>query len=130
MCTPLNQPFRQSQPPAQDPLAPGHLSIVSLVIVAGQVEQPMQNQHLDLCRQGMSLFARLAHRGRHADSKVPGNSFVVLDQRFGRERKDICRLVLVSKLAVQAADGAVSRQQDSDLPAQIHGLLRLPQKTS
>ena len=40
------------------------------MIESSQVEQPMQDQHLDFDREYMSLGARLAKRRRHTDGKI------------------------------------------------------------
>ena len=44
-----------------------------LVIESSQVQQPVQDQHLDFDGERMSLFARLAQRRRHADGKIAGH---------------------------------------------------------
>ena len=47
----FDQPLWQPQPRPQQPLPPRHSARVGLVIVTGQVQQPMQHQHLDLHRK-------------------------------------------------------------------------------
>jgi hypothetical protein len=98
------------------------------VIEASQVEQSMKHQHLDLDRQGMSLFARLAPRGGHSDGEIAGDSFLVPDRGFRREGENIRGFVLAAKLPVEPANGAVSGQQHRNVATQADGLLRLAQK--
>jgi hypothetical protein len=46
----LDQPLRQAQPCAEQTFPPGHFALIGLMVVAGQVEQSVQDQHLDLGR--------------------------------------------------------------------------------
>jgi hypothetical protein len=57
----------------------------------------------------MSLFARLPQSGGYADSKIARDAFLVLDERFGGERKDVLVLFLAAKSPVELANRAVGR---------------------
>ena len=59
---PLNQPLRQLQLRPQHPLPPRHLAVIHLMVIPGQVQQPMQHQHLDLHRKRVPLLRRLRQR--------------------------------------------------------------------
>jgi hypothetical protein len=76
---------------------------VGFVIVAGEVEQAVQDQDLDFDGERVVLFLCLAARGGHADSEVAGNFFLSLDKGIGGKREDVGRLVYAAELAVEAA---------------------------
>jgi hypothetical protein len=116
---PLNQPQGQSQSCTQGLLAPPHLACVGFVIIAGQVEQAMEYQYLELCSNGMAVRG-LAACGFNADSDVACDFFLVLGQVFGGERKYIRGLVFAAKAVVEIAEDRVSGEQNRHLAAETN----------
>jgi hypothetical protein len=128
LACPLDQPLRQPQLCAQKPLAARHFAVVGLVIVTGQMQQPMQNQHLDLDSQRMLLLLGLAQRGGHAHGQIAGNLFRA--NALSWKRKHIGGLVLAAKLAIQAAYRSIGGQLHIDLATQAHSRLRQQKKAA
>jgi hypothetical protein len=60
--------LRQGKPGAKLAFAAGHLALIGLMIVSGQMEQAVENEHLDLRGERMALLDGLTERGGHADS--------------------------------------------------------------
>jgi hypothetical protein len=56
----------------------------------------------------------LTARCGYADGEVARVLFLVLDEGVGRERENVCRLIEGAELAVQAANGCISREQHGD----------------
>jgi hypothetical protein len=49
----------EAQPGAELALAAGHLAVVYFVVVAGEVEQAVENEDLDFRRERMALLGGL-----------------------------------------------------------------------
>lgn len=129
MCA-LDEAVRQPQFCAKALFMACHRAVVGLVIVSGQMQQTVKHQHLDLSREGVALPRSLPARSWDADGKIAGDplrGLCVLERLCGK-RKNIRRLVLAAKLAIQPSDLVVGGKQDRDLAAQLHGGLRLTQK--
>jgi hypothetical protein len=62
--------LRQPEPRAQTPFAPLHLARIGLMVVAGQVQQAVQNEHLQFACEGVTLLGGLAARRLHADRQI------------------------------------------------------------
>jgi hypothetical protein len=124
----FNQSLRQPETCAQQALAACHLASVRFVVVARKVQQAMKNQHFELDGKRVALFDALAVRRRHADGKISCDFLPLSDQRIGRKRKDVRRLVFAAILAIEPADYAVRRKQHAHLAAQANGGLRLCQE--
>jgi hypothetical protein len=56
---PLDETCPQAAFPSQPLLEAGHLASVALVVVAEEMEQPVQRQHSQFGQLGVSRFARL-----------------------------------------------------------------------
>ena len=52
----------EAQPPPQPPLQALHLAFIGFVVKAGQVNQSMQNQNAQFCRQLSRILPRVAPR--------------------------------------------------------------------
>jgi len=118
----LDQSLRQMQSGAQEPLAARHLPRVGLMVVAGQVQQAVQNENLDFGGERMVLLARLAQGRGHADGQVAGHLFCA--GTFGGKGEHVGGLVLAPELTIEPADGRVGGQQHGHLALQAHGSLR------
>ena len=88
------------------------------MIVAGQVQQPVKNQHLDLGGQRVPLFLALPLRRLHTDGHVACNVLCTPDEMLGAERQHIRRLVFAAKACVQVAHRRVAGQEHRHLTAQ------------
>jgi len=107
-------------------LATRHFTLVRFVIVACEMKKAMKHQNLDFNSEGMATFAGLPTRDWNADGHIAGN----LQGAWlaGWERKHVGGYILATKLPVQAADGGIRRQQNSDLTAQLRSRLRLAEE--
>ena len=109
----LNQPMRQTQLRAQRALAPLHLALVGFVVVSGQMQQPVQHQHLHLRRERVAAARQLARAVVHADARSPATLPRQTGSRRGK-RKHVRRLVLSAKSPIQIAG---SRHRSSAAPS-------------
>jgi hypothetical protein len=114
--------LRQFELGSQHAFAASHLAVVDLVVVAGEVQQPVQNEDFDFRRERMTLLGCLAERRGHADGKVAGEAFG--SQAFSGKRQDVGGLVLTAKTTIESANGFISGEQDCDLSAETHCSLR------
>ena len=110
-------------------LTAAHFALVGFMIEPGEVQQAVKDEYLEFDRECVPLPSRLAKRRWHADGQIPGDFFLALGQGIGRKGKDIRRLVFTAKLPVQAANVAVSRQENRNLALQANRRLRFAQKT-
>ncbi len=124
----FDEALGQAKLGAEKTFAAGHLAGVGFVIVAGEVEQAVQDEDLDFGGERVALFRCLAARGGDADGQVAGNFFLFLDEGVGGKGEDVGRLVFATEAAVEAADGLVGGEQDGDLAAQTDGGLGICEK--
>jgi hypothetical protein len=124
---PFDQPLGQFQLRPQLHLPPRHRAIIPLVIVAREMQQPMQHQNLQLARQRMPMLDGLLPRSIHADRQIA--FFLLLDESVGGERQDIGRLVHAAELPVELANCRIRSEQNSDVAFQANSFLCLGEKT-
>ncbi len=96
------------------------------MVIAGQVEQSVQHQHLDLNPKRMTLLNGLTPRCRYADSQVSGN--LVRTHAARGKRQHIRCLVFAPKLPVESSNGCVRCQKHRHMTAQPYFCLRFAQK--
>jgi hypothetical protein len=77
----LDQSRRQPQRPPQTRFFPRHLSTIGFVIVAGQVQQPVQDQDLHLVGRAVSQAACVASGDFRRDSNVAGGTTPTTETR-------------------------------------------------
>jgi hypothetical protein len=99
-----------------------HRAIICLVIVAREMQQPMQHEYFQLARQRMPLLPGLLSRRLHADRQIA--LFLPLDERIGREAQHIRRFVFAAKLPVQLAKSDVRGKQNGNMAFQADCILR------
>jgi hypothetical protein len=75
--------LRQSQPGMQRVFTSRHAARVGLMIVTGKVQKAVEDEHLELCSQGVAARSALAEGCLHTDRKIACDFFSVLD--------DVCR---------------------------------------
>jgi hypothetical protein len=80
----LDEALRESEFGAEEALAAGHLAGVGLVVVAGQVQQTVENKHLDFSGERVALFGCVAQRRGDADGEIAGD--LLGSDAFRRER--------------------------------------------
>jgi hypothetical protein len=73
--SPFNEALGQVKAGPEGALAAEHLAGVGFVVVAGEMEEAVQDEHLDFDGQGVALASRLAERGGRADGEVAGDAF-------------------------------------------------------
>jgi hypothetical protein len=128
----LDQALGQAEAGAQQELAAGHLAFVNFMVVAGQVEKAVKNQHSKLCGQRVAAGGGLLAGGGDADGQVARRALRSFQPRKldRREREHIGGLVLAAELAVEAADILVGGEQDGDLAAEANSGLRQGKKAA
>ena len=109
--------------------AAGHFAVVGFVVVAGEMEETMEDEDLQFTGEGVALIGGLAAGGFHADGQIAGHFFLALDEILGGERKHVGGFVFASELAVEAADGGVGGEEYGDVSAEADGLLGFSQET-
>jgi hypothetical protein len=100
--TPLDQPFAQATLPPQTTLEAGHPAVISLVIIAKKMQQPMQSEDAQLDMQRMPGLARLTagnSTGNHDFAEKPG--------LLSREGQHVSSNVFAAISAVELADAPV-----------------------
>jgi hypothetical protein len=100
-----------------------HLACIGLVVVAGEVQESVEHQYLELHSQGVATRSALAPSGGDADRQIacdPFRGLWVLEGRGGK-RKNVGGFVLAAKALVEVADGLVGGEQGGDLTAQPDG---------
>jgi hypothetical protein len=112
---------------AEELLAAGHSAAIGFVVVAGQVQEAVQDEDFDFGGKRMALFGSLAERRGYADGHIAGDP--LRTQTFRRERQDVRRFVLAPEAAIEFANGRVGGQEHRDLPLEPQGLLRRGEKT-
>jgi hypothetical protein len=100
---------------AEHALAAGHFAIVDFVIVASEMEQAMEDKHLDFRGERMALFRSLTQGSGHADGEVASDS--TRAGAFGGKREHVGGFVFAAELAIELANGCVRCKQDGDLAA-------------
>jgi len=70
---------------AEAALAARHLAGVGCVVVAGEVQQAVQDEDFELCAKEVAVLSGLAAGGWNADGEVAGDFFLVLDESCERE---------------------------------------------
>lgn len=70
-----DQSLRKAELCTQLTLAARHPALIGFVVVAGQVQQPVQDEHLDLRRERVALHGGLARCPGHTDGQIAGHSF-------------------------------------------------------
>ncbi len=105
-----------------------HLSLVSFVVVSGEMKKAVEHQYFDFDSKRMAKLVRLALRRRDTYGKVTGDFEEA--RSAGGKRKNVCGFILAAELPVEAADLGVGCEKHGDLPAQFRGRLRLTQKAS
>lgn len=81
------------------------------MIVAGKMEQTVQDEYLNFDGKGMAASSALASRGGHADGQIARDFFFTGNRSVGGEGENVGCLVDAAKLPVQAANSFVCREQ-------------------
>jgi len=135
----LDQRRGKPEPSPQARFFPRHLSTVGFVVVAGQVQQPVQNQDLDLVGQAVSQAAGIARADLGRNGDVAGSATPTTETRRQREflkeispclcasvvdvavprgkRKHVGGPVLSAKAPVQATKLSAGRNEHIHFPA-------------
>ena len=125
----LDEPLWQAKLGAQGAFTAGHLAGVGLVVVAGQMQHPMQYQYLQLHSKRVAAPSALAARCGNADGQIAGDFFLAWERRIRGEREHVGGFVDAAKLTVETANRLVRRKQDRDTAAQPNDSLRLGKET-
>ena len=71
-CGAFDEALGQTEARAQYAFAASHLAVVDFVVVAGEMQQAVEDQNFDFDGQRVTLFASLAQCSRHADGEIAG----------------------------------------------------------
>ena len=118
---PLDQPHRQLEPLAEFGFPRLHFAAVAFVIVAGQVQQPVQDEDLQLGFGGVSQFRSIGGRDLGRYGKITGHPGLLGGQL---EAEDVGGSIHVAVLAVHAVKFAAGGDENRDFAGQPHGALR------
>ena len=108
----LYQALAQPATPTESGLHAGHAAIVTLVIIAKQVQETMQGQHAKLGLQRMTCGPGLASGDTRRDRNI-----AKISGFFRRKRQDVGGDVRSPVLAVQAPYPTIRDDGDRDGPA-------------
>jgi hypothetical protein len=118
----FDEALGQAEDGTKAALAARHLTGVRFVVVAGEVQEAVEDQDLNFRGKGVALFDGLAPCGSNADGEVAGDR--MRNGAGGRKRQHIGRLVDAAKLAIEATDRCFRGEQDADLAPYTGGSLR------
>jgi hypothetical protein len=97
---------------AKGGLEDGHFSVVRLVVLAGEVEESVEEEDFYLVVESVAVGGGLAGGGIKRDGKVAG---VLAGECGGRgEAEDVSGFVLAAEVLVKLAEGGVVGEQDVD----------------
>jgi len=101
--------LRELETGAQQTLAAGHFAVIYLVIIAGEVQETVEDEHLDLSGKRMALLGGLTERRGYADSQVTGDLFRSWAGicALGGKRQNVCGFVLAAEPGVELANGRI-----------------------
>lgn len=119
----LNESNRQSQLHPQLRFARPHFAIVGFVIVAGQMQQPVEDQDLQLRFGGMPKFGGICGSNLSRDSQVASH-LCPSGSQF--EAQHIRRLIFMPVFAIQFAEFRAVGDPDVNRATQPHGAPSLP----
>jgi hypothetical protein len=124
---PFDQSYRQFQQMAQSGFSRLHFAAIILVIVAGQVQQSVQNKNSQFGFRGVPELGGVNGGNFPRDGNVAG---VVgpSPQRF--KAQDIGRLVFLPVLPIHTAKLVAGGNANADLAPQSNGALCLGRKPS
>jgi hypothetical protein len=111
-CGALDQPFDQAAAAAEAALEASHAAVIALVIIAEQMEQPVERKDAKLSRKGMAGFPRLTpgHAGGNHD-------VAEVSPLVSGKRQDVGWFVFLSVLVVQGAHACIRDQRDRHVTA-------------
>jgi len=124
----FDETLREAQLCAEESFAAGHLAGVGFVIVTGEVEQAVEDEDLNFCRERMTLVNGLLERSGDGDGQVAGDFFSA--NAIGGKGEHVGHLVLIAELAVELADGHVGGEQDGDFAFETDCGLRFGEKAA
>jgi hypothetical protein len=112
----LDKTVDQTELLAQAKFLARHRAVVGLVIVSAEVEDAVQDEHLQFLRQRVFEAASVGGGDVAGDHDVAGK--VACDFGHRRKGEHVGGLVLAAELPVEGAHAAAGDHQDVDLPTQ------------
>ena len=98
------------------------------MIVAGEVQYSVENEHFDFRRKRVPLLNRLTARGGNAYGEIAADFTCSRRGGIRREREDIGGLVFASEAAIEFALFRIGGEQDRYLAAEFRGATGLGKK--
>jgi hypothetical protein len=112
---------RQFEPGAQTGLDPGHASIISLVVVTGQVQHAVEYEDFQFVRNAMAVKTRVVAGDLGGDGDIAAGGT--------REGEDIGGLVFAAKAVVELAKALVAGNKDIHVTLDLGQSLGLADET-
>ncbi len=106
-----------------------HLAAIGFVIVTGEVQHAVKDQHLYLGEQVVADSGGLGPRRLQGDGDVAARGLAWGRSGKSGKGKHVGGLVLAPELQVEALNFGVAGEQDVDLAGEPGGALRLIRKT-
>ena len=119
----LDESNRQFQLHPQLRFACPHFAVVGFMIVAGQMQQPMEDQDLQLRFGGMPKFGSICGRNLSRDGQVASH-LCATGSQF--EAQHIRRFIFMPVFAIQLAEFRAVGDPDVNRATQSHGAPSLP----
>ena len=96
------------------------------MVVAGEVEQAVEDEDFDFRRERVALLDGLAERRGHTDGQVACNFFGgrTANWTLRGEGKHVSGLVLAPEAGIEFADGGIGGEQHGDIAIEPDGCLR------
>ena len=123
----FDEALRETETGAEKAFAAGHLACVGFMVIAGEMEEAVEDEDFDFGGERVALLDGLAERGRNGDGQVAGDFFGA--DAIGWKGEHIGGFVLVAKLEIEAANGWVGGEQNGDLAPETDGGLRFGEET-
>ena len=88
------------------------------MVVASQVQKPVEEEDFYLCLQAVTVFFRLAPGAVERDGQIAGLRLKLCVDPDGGKRKDVGGLILAAEFTVELLQRRIVCEEDVDFPGQ------------
>ena len=97
----------------------GHFAVVGLVVLAGEMEETVEEENFYFVAEGVAVGGGLARGSVERDGQV---ACVLFRELLGRgEAEDVGGLIFAAEGFIELADGGVGGEKNVDLAAETYG---------
>lgn len=100
------------------------------MVVAGEVEEAVENENFEFGDEGMILFGGLTVRDGKTDGEIAGDFVFELWVSECRERKNVGGFVVAAEAAIECALIGIGGEEDVDFAAEADDGLGLGEEAS